>query len=58
MKKLRNHSQGNQQENPPKAVTNETELCSLTDVDFKRETVKILKESRVNIKELRADYEE
>ena len=44
MKKLRNHSQLNQQENSPKAVNNETDLCSLTDLEFKREIVKILKE--------------
>ena len=46
MKKLRNHSQSNQQENSPKAVNNETDLCSLTDLEFKREIVKILKELR------------
>ena len=46
MKKLRNHSQLKQQENSPKAVNNETDLCSLTDIKFKRETVKILKELR------------
>ena len=46
MKKLRNHSQLNQQENSPKAVNNETYLCSLTDFEFKREIVKILKELR------------
>ena len=36
----------NQQENSPKAVNNETDLCSLTDIEFKRETVKILTELR------------
>ena len=46
MKKLRNHSQLNQQENSPKAVNNETDLCSLTDLEFKMEIVKILKELR------------
>ena len=46
MKKLRNHPQLNQQENSPKAVHNETELCRLTDLEFKREIVKILKELR------------
>ena len=40
------HSQLNQQENSPKAVNNETDLCSLTDLEFKREIVKILKELR------------
>ena len=43
MKKLRNLSQLKQQENSPKAVNNETKLCSLTDFEFKREIVKILK---------------
>uniref|UniRef100_A0A8D0RQU5 L1 transposable element RRM domain-containing protein n=1 Tax=Sus scrofa TaxID=9823 RepID=A0A8D0RQU5_PIG len=55
MKKLRNHSQLKEQENSPEAASNETDLCSLTDIEFKRETVKILKELRQNIKELRAD---
>ena len=44
MKKLRNLSQLKQQENSPKAVNNETDLCSLTDFEFKSEIVKILKE--------------
>ena len=46
MKKLRNHSQLKEQENSPKAVNNETDLCSLTDIEFKREVLKILKELR------------
>ena len=46
MKKLRNHLQSNQQENSPKTVNNETDLCSQTDLEFKRERVKILKELR------------
>ena len=46
MKKLRNHSQVKQQENSPKAVNDETDLCSLTDNDFNREIEKILKELR------------
>ena len=46
MKKLRNHPQSNQQENSPKTVNNETDLGSLTDLEFKREIVKILKELR------------
>ena len=49
------NSQLKQQENSPKAVNKETDLCSLTDTEFKRETVKIWKELRVNMKELRAD---
>ena len=52
-KKLRNHSQVKELENSPKAANNETELCSLTDIEFKREIMKILKELRLNIKELR-----
>ena len=55
MKKLRNHSQLKEQENSPKGTNNETDLCSLTYAEFKKEIVKILKESRVNIKELKVD---
>ena len=55
MKKLRNHSQLKEQKESPKAINNERDLCSLTDTEFKRETVKILKELRLNIKELRED---
>ena len=43
MKKHRNHSQLKEQENSPKAVNNEPDLCSLIDIEFKREIVKILK---------------
>ena len=46
MKQLRNHSQLKQKENLPKAVNNETDLCSMTDLELKREVVKILKEVR------------
>ena len=46
MKKLRNLSQLKQQDNSPKAVNNETDLCSLIDIEFKREIVKILKALR------------
>ena len=46
MKKLRNCYHLKQQENSPKAVNNETDLCSLTDIEFRREIVKILKEIR------------
>ena len=49
MKKHRNHSQLKEQENSPKAVNNETDLCSLTDIEFKREVLKILKELREDI---------
>uniref|UniRef100_A0A8D1DD83 L1 transposable element RRM domain-containing protein n=1 Tax=Sus scrofa TaxID=9823 RepID=A0A8D1DD83_PIG len=46
MKQLKNCSQLKQQENSSKAVNNETDLCSLTDLEFKREIVKIQKELR------------
>ena len=61
MKNLRNHSQLNQQENSPKAINNETELCRLTDLEFKREIVKILMELREdmnsNVDSLRKELE-
>ena len=47
MQKLRNHSQLIEQENSPEAVNKETEICSLIDIDFKREIVKLLMELRV-----------
>ena len=50
MKKLRNHSQLKEQENSPKEANNETDFCSLTDIKFKKEIVKILKELRVNMR--------
>ena len=53
--KVRNHSQLKEQKNSPKAANNETDLCNLTDIEFKRDIVKILKELRLHIKELRAD---
>ena len=46
MKRHKNHYQLKEQENSPKAVNNETDLCSLTDLEFKREIVKILMELR------------
>ena len=55
MKKLRNHSQLKEQVNSPEAANNETDLCRLIDTEFKREIVKILKELRMNMKELIAD---
>ena len=59
MKKLRNHPQSNKQENAPKTVNNETDLCSLTDLEFKREIVKILKGLRedMNSNTLRKELE-
>ena len=41
MKKLRKHSQLKEQENSSIAANNETDLCSLTDTVFIKETVKI-----------------
>ena len=55
MKKLWNHSQLQEWENSAEGANNETDLCSLTDTKFKKVTVKILKELRTNMKELRAD---
>ena len=52
---LGSHSQLKEQENSPKALNNEADLCSLIDTEFKREMVKILKELRVNMQELRTD---
>ena len=49
MKRLRNHPQLNQKENSPKAVNNETDLYRLTDLEFKREIVKMLKELRADM---------
>ena len=49
MKKLRNHPHLSQQENSPKAVNNETDLCSQTDLEFKSEIVKILKQLREDV---------
>ena len=49
MKKHRNHSQLKEQENSPKADNNETDPCSLTDIECKREVLKILKELREDI---------
>ena len=43
MKKLRNHPESYQQENSPKTVNNETDLCSKTNLEFKREIVKRLR---------------
>ena len=55
MKKLRNHCQLKQQENTPEAANNETDLYSLTDTEFKREKMKVLKELRLNINEFRVN---
>lgn len=54
MKMLRNHLDLKKQ-NSYEAANSEKDLCSQTDSEFKRGIVKILKESRLNIMELRAD---
>ena len=54
-KKLRKNSQLKEQENSPEVANNEPDLCSLTDTEFKRERMKILKELRLNTKDLRVD---
>ena len=52
---LRNHSQLKEEEKSSEAANNETDLCSIIDTEYKRKIVKILKELRVNMKELRED---
>ena len=41
--------------NSPEGANNETDLCSLTDTEFRKETVKILKELRADMNS-NADY--
>ena len=55
MKKLRNHSQLKEQEISPEVANNERDLCSLIDIEFKMEIMKIRKELRMNINELRVE---
>ena len=55
MKKLKNHFQVKEQENSPEVPNDEKDLCSLRDTEFKRDVVKILKELRLDMKELRTD---
>ena len=47
MKKLKYSSQLKEQETSPEGANNETDICSLIDTEFERETVKILKKLRV-----------
>ena len=54
MKKLRNHYQLKEQKSH-EAANNETDFCILTDTELEREVMKILREIRLNIEELRAD---
>ena len=44
MKKLRNNYQLKEQENSPEGAKDETDLCSLTDIKFTKEILKILNE--------------
>ena len=55
MKKQRNHSQINNQENSPERTNNEIDISSLPDPKFKKEVIKILKELRRPI-DRNADY--
>ena len=40
MKTLWHHFQLKEQENSPEGANNETDLCSLTDIEFKKEIVR------------------
>ena len=55
IKKLRNHFQLKEQENSIEGANNEKGLFGLTETMFKMDMVKILKELRLNTKELRVD---
>ena len=55
MKMLRNHSQLKEQENSPEGANNETDLCSLTHTEFKKEVMKMLKKLRMDINSI-ANY--
>ena len=55
MKNLGNRSLLKEQDYSPEGEKNERDLCQLTDTEFKKEIVKILKELRMNMKELRSD---
>ena len=56
IKKHRNHSQLKEQENSPEGANNETDLCNLTDIEFKkRGNEKIPKKLRTDINS-NADY--
>ena len=55
MKKLRKHSTLEEKENSTEAANNETDLYSVTDTEFQREILKILKELRVNMMKLRVE---
>ena len=54
MKTLSNHSQLKEQENSPERANKESDLWNLTYTKFKKEIVEILKELKMDMKELRA----
>ena len=43
MKKLRDHSQLKEQKNSPQGANNETDLCRLTDTEFKKDNTEGIK---------------
>ena len=53
MKKFNNNSQVREKDNSLEGANNEIYLCSVTDTQFKKEIVKILKELGANMKELK-----
>ena len=52
MKRLRNHSQLKEQDKSSEGANNETDFFSLIDTKFKKEEVRILKELRMNMKQI------
>ena len=57
MMKHRNHFQLKEKEYSPEGASNETDSCSLTDTELKKEILKILKELRLDMNS-NADYSE
>ena len=56
-KKQRNHAQLKEQETCPEGgATSKTDLCSLTDTEFKKEVMKILTEIRTDSKSNADDF--
>ena len=49
MKNLGKHFQLKEEKNSPEGANNETDLCSLTDSEFKKEIMNILNELRTDI---------
>ena len=54
-KKLRNYSPLKEERHSSEGANSETDLCSLTETEFKKERVKILKESTADMN-TNADY--